>query len=88
MLRIDRIMKENGITTQELGLKMQVSTQYISEVVNERKNITMSGLAKFAEALDVPMAALFEGYHEADKLRSHHFTCPYCGNIIDAVKVQ
>ena len=42
MLRIDKIMKERNITTLQLAEMMNVTPQYISEVVNERKNITIS----------------------------------------------
>lgn len=84
MLRIDKIMKTKGISTQQLSVKMQVSPQYISEVVNERKNITLSGLAKFANILEVPMAALFDGYNEATDTACT-FTCPCCGHELDIV---
>ena len=68
MLRIDKIMKEHNINTLQLAEIMNVSPQYVSEVVNERKNITITVLAKFAKALQVPMASLVEGYHEKESL--------------------
>ena len=64
MLRIDKIMKEHNINTLQLAEIMHVSPQYVSEVVNERKNITITVIAKFAKALQVPMASLVEGYHD------------------------
>ena len=67
MLRIDKIMKEHNINTLQLAEIMNVSPQYVSEVVNERKNITITVLAKFAKALQVPMASLVEGYHEKEQ---------------------
>ncbi|MCQ2246545.1 MAG: helix-turn-helix transcriptional regulator [Bacteroidaceae bacterium] len=88
MLRIDRIMKLNNISTQDLAARMHVSPQYVSEVVNERKNITLSGLAKFANALQVPVAALIDGYNETDQLCNNHFNCPYCGNVINVDKIE
>ena len=81
MLRIDKIMKERGISTQMLAEKMDVTPQYVSEIVNERKNITLSGLTKFADALQVPMAALMDGYHDLNDM-DYSFKCPYCGSII------
>lgn len=66
MLRIDKIMKERGISTQTLAELMDVLPQYVSEIVNERKNITLSGLSKFADALKVPMAALMDGYRDME----------------------
>ena len=81
MLRIDKIMKERGISTQTLAEKMDVSPQYVSEIVNERKNITLSGLSRFADALKDPMAALMDGYRDNEYV-GNSFMCPYCGNVI------
>ena len=86
MLRIDRIMKERNITTLQLAEMMKVTPQYISEVVNERKNITISVLANFAKALQVPMASLVDGYYEKDQLGFYSFNCPYCGHVISIEK--
>ena len=72
MLRIDKIMKERGISTQTLAEKMDVSPQYVSEIVNERKNITLASL---------PMAALMDGYRDMEHA-GNSFKCPYCGNVI------
>ncbi len=86
MLRIDRILKEKDMSTYQLASLMGVSPQYVSEVVNERKNISIPGLAKFAKALDVPLAALLEGYSEKDQLGHSSFNCPHCGGVIKVGK--
>ena len=86
MLRIDKIMKEHNINTLQLAEIMNVSPQYVSEVVNERKNITITVLAKFAKALQVPMASLVDGYHEKEQLGFNSLNCPYCGNVISIEK--
>lgn len=87
MLRIDRIMKEKNLTANELGKRMNVTSQYVSEVANGKKNITIAGLSKYAQALDVPMAALFDGYYEPEmRVGDDAFTCPYCGHIIKTSK--
>ncbi len=88
MLRIDKIMKERNISTQQLAKMMHVTPQYVSEVANERKNITISGLEKFAKALEVPLAALMDGYHEKEKLGFSSFNCPHCGKIICVIKAK
>ena len=77
MLRIDKIMKEHNINTLQLAEIMNVSPQYVSEVVNERKNITIT---------QVPMASLVDGYHEKEQLGFNSFNCPYCGNVISIEK--
>ena len=86
MLRIDKIMKEHNINTLQLAEIMHVSPQYVSEVVNERKNITITVLAKFAKALQVPMASLVDGYYEKEQLGFNSFNCPYSGNVISIEK--
>lgn len=88
MLRIDKIMKLQDISTQELASRMQVTPQYVSEVVNGRKNITLVGLNKFASALQVPLAALLEGYRDQDIINKTIFNCPYCGNLITINKLE
>lgn len=86
MLRIDRIMKEKEISARALAEKMNVSPQYVSEVANERKNVTLAVLVKFADALDVPLAALLDGYYDNQQLGYSSFNCPYCGNTIRVEK--
>ena len=81
MLRIDTILKLQDISTQELASRMGVSPQYVSEVVNEKKNITISGLKKFAEALQVPVAALFDDYKD-ETVVNGQFHCPKCGTTL------
>lgn len=81
MLRIDTILKQQNISTQELASRLGVSPQYISEVVNERKNITISSLSRFAQALHVPIAALFDGYKD-EFMIVDQFHCPNCGSTL------
>ena len=81
MRRIDTILKLQDISTQELASRMGVSPQYVSEVVNEKKNITISGLKKFAEALQVPVAALFHDYKD-ETFVNGQFHCPKCGTTL------
>ena len=79
MLRIDTILKQQNISTQELASRLGVSPQYVSEVVNERKNITISSLSRFAQALHVPIAALFDVYKD-DFMSVGQFQCANCGS--------
>ena len=81
MLIIDTLLKLQDISTQELASRMGVSPQYVSEVVNEKKNITISGLKKFAEALQVPVAALFDDYKD-ETFVNGQFHCPKCGTTL------
>lgn len=40
-------MKEKGVSTQALAERMGVSPQYVIEVANERKNVTLAVLMSF-----------------------------------------
>lgn len=86
MNRIDTIMKQQDISRKELAAKLGVSPQYISEVVNNKKNITLAGLQKFAKALHVPLSALIED--DIDPNAPQSFKCPYCGNTITICKSE
>lgn len=86
MLRIDRIMKEKGVSTHQLAEIMGVTPQYVSEVVNERKNITLAQLSKFADALNVSMSALLDGYPNNVQMGMSSFNCPLCGGVIRVEK--
>ena len=81
MLRIDTMLKLRDISTQELASRMSVSPQYVSEVVNEKKNITILGLKKFADALQVPIVALFDDYKD-ETFVDGQFHCPKCGTTL------
>lgn len=58
MLRIKEIMKEKGVTAQDLAVKLNVTTSCISRYING--NPTVSTLYKLAEALGVSVTELFD----------------------------
>lgn len=81
MLRIKEIIKARQLTYRDIAEQLGVTPQYVSGVVNESENVTEKVLAQFADVLQVPMAALFEGYVEPCPLpdKSQAF-CPYYGH--------
>lgn len=86
MLRIVEILREKDLSNTELAKKMGVSPQYISEVVNGHRNITLDTINKFAAALNVPVVALFDGYKEPIRNTPTTFLCPHCGKDIHVSK--
>ncbi|MCQ2246553.1 MAG: helix-turn-helix transcriptional regulator [Bacteroidaceae bacterium] len=86
MLRIVEILREKNMSNTELAKKMKVSPQYVSDVVNERRNITLDTITKFATALGVPIVTLFDGYKQPVQNESSFFSCPHCGKSILATK--
>lgn len=79
-MRIKEILKEKGITQQELANKIGVSYQSIKQTLNA-SSVTTSTLEKIAAALEVPMWQLFASPEEV-KAESDGDVCPYCGNLI------
>ncbi len=82
MLRIKEIMREKKISNAEIARKLKVSPQYVSDVVNNHKNITLDVLSKFAEILSEPVVALFEGYNRNRCKPESQIICPFCSSVI------
>lgn len=60
ILRIDDILKEKGMTQQQLAEKMGVSPQSVNSVIRQRENTSMKKLKRYADALGVSVEELFE----------------------------
>lgn len=81
-MRIKEVLKEKGITQQELSERLGVSYQSIKQTLNA-PSITTATLEKIAIALDVPMWQLFASADEVqEKKEGTVITCPHCGKSI------
>lgn len=86
MNRIKEVLKEQGITINELADKMGISRVTLSTQINGTANIV--SYEKIATALNVPMWQLFASPEEVQpKKDSLSFTCPHCGKDIN-LKVE
>ncbi len=75
-LRIKEIMKERKITSKSLAEGMKKRPQYVSNVINGGKGVSINSLEEIARYLDVPISSLF-----ADSKSSNGtFICPHCGH--------
>lgn len=79
MNRIKDILKEKGVTINELAEKMGLNRVTLSTQINGTANI--ASYEKIATALDVPMWQLFASPEEVAK-ETKGETCPYCGQPI------
>lgn len=79
MNRIKDILKEKGVTINELAEKMGINRVTLSTQINGTANI--ASYEKIATALDVPMWQLFASPEEIAK-ETKGETCPYCGQPI------
>ena len=81
MNRIKEILKEQGITINELADKLGISRVTLSTQINGTANIV--SYEKIATALNVPMWKLFASPEEIQsKSDGASITCPNCGKSI------
>ncbi len=86
MNRIKEVLKEQGITINELADKMGISRVTLSTQINGTANIV--SYEKIATALNVPMWQLFASPEEVQpKTDGVSLTCPHCGKSIN-IKVD
>jgi len=86
-MRIKDVLKERGMTQQELADMIGVSYQSIKQTLNA-PSVTTATLEKIATALNVPMWQLFASSEEVQpKTDSLTLTCPHCGKNIN-IKVD
>lgn len=86
-MRIKELLKEKGLTQQELADMVGVSYQSMKQTLNAQ-SVTTSTLEKIATALNVPMWQLFASPEEVQpKKDGLSLTCPHCGKEIN-IKVE
>ena len=86
MNRIKEVLKEQGITINELADKIGISRVTLSTQINGTANIV--SYEKIATALNVPMWQLFASPEEVQpKKDGLSLTCPHCGKNIN-IKVE
>ena len=65
---IKAILHKKKMTDKDFAVRLIVSRRYVNAISCGRKNPSIDVLDRFAEALDVPLIALFDGY-PLDKLK-------------------
>ena len=89
MNRIKDIIKEKGLTINEVADKLGITRVTLSTQINGTANI--SSYEKIAEALEVPMWQLFASPEEVigDSTSSgNKFICPNCGAELEIRKKE
>lgn len=81
MNRIKDILKEQGITINELAEKMRLNRVTLSTQINGTANI--ASYEKIATALNVPLWQLFASSQEVQGAVKNTITCPHCGKPIE-----
>lgn len=79
--RLREILIEKKITGTELARQLNVSPSYINMVAKGAANMSIEKCRIIADALGVPLAALFDGYSDPNVT-----VCPHCGKRIKLVR--
>ena len=79
MLRVKEIAKEKGLTIADVANRMNIKSPALSRIING-SNTTTDTLHKIADALEVPITALFE------QPATDIINCPHCGKKIKISK--
>lgn len=86
MTRIKEILKEKGLTVNQLADMLEISRQALSKQIQGKMLVETA--QRIAEALDVPMWQLFASPEEVrPKKDGLSLTCPHCGKSIN-IKVE
>ena len=73
-MRIKEILKEKGMTSKGLALKLGMSETGLSLAIGENGNPPLKRLEQIADILGVSITELFETPHERGVV-----VCPNCG---------
>ena len=80
-LRIKEILKERNMTGKSLAENMGKAPQYVSNIINGGKGVSINILEEIAKHLNVPISSLFADYTSNNGACSQ-FKCPHCGKDI------
>jgi len=73
-----RARQEQNLTQGQVGQRAGLATSYISRIENDRIQPTMPTLSRVADALGVPVSALFRSREKGEALLKHR--CPVSGS--------
>lgn len=65
-LRIKDILKEKGITNKSLAERLGKAPQYINNIINGGKGVSLNTLNDIATELKMPVSSLFADYPPAE----------------------
>ena len=81
VIRLKEILEQKRITGSELARRLNVTPSYVNQACKGTVNLSLKKCEEIANALGVPMAALFDESAETDVVR-----CPHCGMPIRLIK--
>lgn len=79
-MRLKEIMKEKHVSGVQLAKRLGVSPAYVNAAASGKTNLSVKKCLEIAAILEVPLAALFDGYIEPNSM-----ACPHCGKPIKII---
>ena len=67
-LRIKDILKEQGLTSKALAEKLGKAPQYVNNIINGGKGVSLNTLNDIANELQVSVASLFADYNSPSEV--------------------
>lgn len=85
---IKNVMQQQGVSTKQLAERLNKSPQYVSNIVNGGKNLSMNTLQDVAAALGVPAWRLLAPDHVGERPSDGSSqVCPHCGHRLN-IKIE
>ena len=81
-LRIKDVLKEQNVTAKELAERVGISSENMTNIINEKSRPSFDTLVKISEAINVPLSELFSDSQKTS------FVCPNCGAKLELKKVE
>lgn len=78
-IRLKEILKEKGLTNKGFAQMIGKTPQYVSNIVNRTKPISLTQLLEISNILDIEFYELFT---ERKEPITNTCTCPHCGKPI------
>lgn len=78
-LRVKEILKDRKMSVKSLAEGLGKTPQYMSNVINGDKGVSVNSLEEIAKFLDVPISSLFADYM-ANREQPSQLKCPHCGS--------
>ena len=78
-IRLKEILKEKKLTNKEFAQMIGKAPQYVSNIVNGTKPISITQLLEISKILNIEFYELFT---ERKKPINNNANCPHCGKLI------
>jgi len=65
--RVAQLRKKKGLTQEQLAQRADISTPFVSDIENDKRNVSSKVLLQLSDALDVSLDYLMRGKEEKER---------------------